>query len=254
MGQGVQLISPQTAYIMSDMLQRVTRVGTLSYAAQSGTVLSYATPDGKKYTIPIAGKTGTTQNWADAWTVGFSPYMTTAVWFGFDTPGNSLGTTQTGAIIAGTAWADFMKEAHRGLEPRDFVRPQTGLVEAEVCALSGQLPGDFCTDGTERMIFLEGTQPREICSYHSYSTTQAQSGLDIIQGTLGGTLGGPLPSSGSLLQFDDAMSGGASPAPKPSPKASAGGLDFSPGPPGLGLHRESSLALSLCERAEKGVS
>ena len=79
-----------------------------------GTYFTYTDAQGKKYTIPGAGKTGTTQNWADAWTVGFTPYYTTAIWFGFDRPGNSLGTTQSGATVAGYYWANYMLRHQQG--------------------------------------------------------------------------------------------------------------------------------------------
>jgi penicillin-binding protein 1A len=52
--------------------------------------------------------------------VGYSPYYTTAVWFGFDRPGNSLGVELTGATLAGPVWGDYMREIHRGLPRRDF--------------------------------------------------------------------------------------------------------------------------------------
>ncbi|MFQ3547061.1 MAG: PBP1A family penicillin-binding protein, partial [Termitinemataceae bacterium] len=99
-GSAIQLISPQTAYVMTNLLRKTVEQGTLAYASGYGSKFTYTDSAGKKYTIPAAGKTGTTQNWADAWTVGYTPYYTTAVWFGFDRPGNSLGVTQTGATIA----------------------------------------------------------------------------------------------------------------------------------------------------------
>ncbi len=98
-GAGMQVISQQSAAVMVDMLSKVVRYGTLSTMTNGGTYFTYTDAQGKKYTIPAAGKTGTTQNWADAWTVGFTPYFTTAIWFGFDRPGNSLGTTQSSTCV-----------------------------------------------------------------------------------------------------------------------------------------------------------
>ncbi len=217
-GQGIQVVSPQNAYIMTELLQGVLRSGTLEWETNQGTRFSYKNPDGKKYTIPAAGKTGTTQNWADAWTVGYTPYMTTAIWFGFDLPGNSLGTTQSGAVIAGKAWGSYMYDVHRGMPERGFARPQTGLVDVQVCAKSGQLPTESCSDGTIRLTFLEGTQPRELCSLHAFSSERDQKGLDTISDTAslidqsrlfqGGQNGG--------LKLDESLFGSPSTSSAPS--------------------------------------
>jgi penicillin-binding protein 1A len=177
-GQAIQLISPQTAAIMTDMLQRVVWRGTLAGPTNSGSCFTYKDDQGKKYTIPSAGKTGTTQNWADAWTVGFTPYMTTAIWFGFDQPGNSLGIDQSGAVIAGQAWAGYMRDIHRGLPMKSFTRPQTGLVSVKVCAVSGLLPTDACNEGTEDLLYLDGTQPTKYCDIHQGGQQRDTTMLD----------------------------------------------------------------------------
>jgi penicillin-binding protein 1A len=114
----------------------------------------------------MAGKTGTPQNWSDAWTVGYSSYYTTAIWFGFDKPGNSLGVNLTGATLAGPVWADYMREIHQGLPFRDFVRPASGLIDVTVCAKSGLLKTPSCNQGEVTLPFLEGTQPVLYCDVH----------------------------------------------------------------------------------------
>ncbi|HDQ14840.1 MAG TPA: PBP1A family penicillin-binding protein [Sediminispirochaeta sp.] len=155
---GKQVLSPQAAYVMVDLLQSTVDFGTLRYRR-----LNVGGFDG----MPMAGKTGTTQNWGDAWTVGFSPYYTTAVWFGFDTPGNSLGRELTGATAAGPVWAEYMKSLHSGLPLKEFERPSSGLVEMKVCAESGQIPTQLCPETIEE-IFIAGTEPKQFCSYHSF--------------------------------------------------------------------------------------
>ena len=179
MGSSIQVISPQNATVMTDMLKRVTASGTL---AGWGTALKQTGPDGVSYTIPLAGKTGTTVNWADAWTVGFSPYYTTAIWFGFDRPGNSLGVEQTGATIAGPIWADFMRDIHKGLPFKDFPYAQSGLVKVKVCSVSGQLPTEFCKDGLVDLLYLDGTQPVVSCTVHKDEGLASSSLLNIITG------------------------------------------------------------------------
>jgi penicillin-binding protein 1A len=220
-GDGLQLISPQTAYVMVDLLGRVTRSpGTLAYAMNEGKRFTYLDASGAKYTIPAGGKTGTTQNWADAWTVGFTPYVTTAIWFGFDMPGNSLGINQSGAAIAGSAWSDYMYDIHRGRPYRDFQKPQTGIIEVTVCAKSGQLLTDKCVDGSLKLLFLEGTQPTEFCALHAFSSVRDQTGIGIIQDA-GSLLGSDNlapaasgDSQGGLLRLDQSIFGeAASPPP-----------------------------------------
>ena len=221
-GQGIQLITPQTAAIMVDMLQRVVWQGTLQYPTNSGQIFSYKDQDGKKYTIPAAGKTGTTQNWADAWTVGFTPFMTTAIWFGFDKPGNSLGVTQSGAAIAGDVWARYMRDIHRGFPYKAFARPQTGLVSVRVCAVSGLLPTEACNEGTEDLLFLEGTQPNRACDIHQAGRERDKTLID---------------SLGSQVQFY-----GDKPAVDSTLKVDIPGLDLStPSPAGDGTSGDSGL-------------
>ena len=85
---------------------------------------------------------------------------------GFDMPGESLGRNQTGATAAGPVWAAYMKEIHSDLPPKEFIRPESGLIERKVCAISGKLLTDACSQGSIDEIFLTGTQPEEFCDYH----------------------------------------------------------------------------------------
>lgn len=207
-GSAIQILTPQNAYIMTELLRNTISAGTLGYASDNEQKFTYKDKSGKKFVLPAAGKTGTTQNWADAWTVGFTPYYTTAVWFGFDRRGLSLGLDNTGATLAGPAWGDYMGRIHQDLPYRDFVKPQTGLVTATVCAKSGLLPTDACNDGTVTLIFLEGTQPTGYCDYHESAGVVKRIGVERLQNQ-GLTTGEAPPSvdSGSLLidptLFDD---------------------------------------------------
>ncbi len=149
--RNIQVMSPQTAYIMTSMLQSTVAVGTLAYARR--TVDGF---DG----MPIAGKTGTTQNWTDAWTIGFTPYYTTVMWIGFDKRGNSLGRFQTGATSTGPVWARYMKSIHEDLPRISFPRPETGIVEMKIDRRTGMLPDkDTPDDQLRSEIFIAGTQP-----------------------------------------------------------------------------------------------
>ncbi|MDR3337143.1 MAG: PBP1A family penicillin-binding protein [Treponema sp.] len=165
MGGDVQVISPQNAYVMTSLLKKTVEMGTLQSGSGYGSKFTFRDEQGARYRIAAAGKTGTTQNWSDAWTVGFTPYYTTAIWFGFDKPGNSLGLNLTGATLAGPVWGDYMREIHLGLPARDFLRPSAGVIETTVCSESGLLVTSACP-GSVTLSFLQGTQPTSYCDIH----------------------------------------------------------------------------------------
>ena len=167
-GDKIQVISEQTAFVMTKLLeQTVNGGGTL--AGQKGK-FEYKAANGRSYRMPAAGKTGTTQNWADAWTCGFTPYYAAAFWFGFDKPGQSLGLNITGSTLAGYAWGDFMGEINSDLPSKDWNKPLEGVIEATVCSVSGQLLTDACGDNKTTQWFLSGTVPTEFCTVHSNTT------------------------------------------------------------------------------------
>jgi len=93
-----QTVTPDTAYIMADLLQAVVKEGTGRRALK---LTSQA---------PVAGKTGTTNEYTDAWFVGFSPKITTAVWVGRDNH-KSLGKREAGSTAALPIWIDYMEDA-----------------------------------------------------------------------------------------------------------------------------------------------
>jgi len=200
-GQGAQIVSPQNAAVMIDMLQRTVQSGTLSGPAASGLMFRYTDEGGKEYTLPAAGKTGTTQNWADAWTIGFTPYYTTGVWFGFDKPGNSLGLNQSGAVLAGDVWARYMRGINRGLPMKGFSRPQSGLVQVQVCSVSGLLPTEYCNEGTDTLLYLEGTQPTKYCDLHQLGVERDSKLLKRLEDQAK-ILGGTLPTVDPTLKLD----------------------------------------------------
>jgi penicillin-binding protein 1A len=194
-GRSLQAMTPQEAYIMVSLLQSTVSSGTLRWAA--------STVGG--FDRPIAGKTGTVQNWSDAWTVGFTPQITTAVWFGFDELGYSLGVNQTGATTAGPAWAAYMKAAHEGLPAEEFSKPNSGLLEVTVCAKSGLLPTNYCNEGTVKEIFLTGTEPRDFCDLHKYEFDRNESLKNNIKDSI--LLGDPLPAEPLLPNWAEPIFG-----------------------------------------------
>nr|MCR5606877.1 PBP1A family penicillin-binding protein [Treponema sp.] len=174
-GENIQVITPQTAYIMTELLKNTVNSGTLAWGSSKastnwslrGSKFTYTDIAGNRYTMPAGGKTGTTQNWADAWTVGFTPYYTSVFWFGFDKPGQSLGLNITGSTLSGVVWGDYMGKINEGLPYRNFDKPDTGIVTMKVCAESGEIPTDACGNEVVTGYFLEGTEPTKTCSYHA---------------------------------------------------------------------------------------
>ena len=121
-------LDPRVAYLISDILSdNIARIP--SFGEQSALEIGR----------PAAAKTGTTSDWRDNWTVGYTPDLATGVWVG--NADNAPMKDVSGITGAGPIWRDFMTSVLRNTPPRDFARPD-GLVRAEVCADSGLLPGD----------------------------------------------------------------------------------------------------------------
>ncbi|MDR0706596.1 MAG: PBP1A family penicillin-binding protein [Treponema sp.] len=196
-GADIQVISPQNAYVMTTLLKKTVEIGTLRSGSGYGSKFVFKDENGDAFRMPAAGKTGTTQNWSDAWTVGFTPYYTTAIWFGFDKPGNSLGIDLTGATLAGPVWGDFMRDIHQGLSKKDFIRPATGVVDVTVCAKSGLIPTATCNEGTVTLSFLSGSQPDRYCDLHADGA--------LIAGVTGNRASSYVFSGGDAVPESDAL-------------------------------------------------
>jgi len=169
-GSNIQVVSPQNAYIMTKIMEKTVEEGTLYYGSGYGAKFTFRDENNRSYKIPAAGKTGTPQNWSDAWAIGYTPYYSTAVWFGFDKPGNSLGVDLSGATLAGPVWGDYMRSIHQGLPYKNFIKPSSGIVDVTVCAKSGLLRTAYCNEGEVTLPFLEGTQPTQVCDIHNRSS------------------------------------------------------------------------------------
>src|SRR5687767_3789652 len=116
--------------MMSSMLADVISAGTAYRARQMG------------FTLPAAGKTGTTNDYNDAWFVGYTPHLVTGVWVGFDKP-RTIASGGYAGELAVPIWASFMKRATRGHKPEGFNRPGN-VVGLNVCRISGKLPANGC--------------------------------------------------------------------------------------------------------------
>ncbi|MDR0331610.1 MAG: PBP1A family penicillin-binding protein, partial [Chitinispirillales bacterium] len=125
-----QAITPQTAFLMSSMLNSVVCCGTA------------ASIYGLGFRRPAGGKTGTTNDYTDAWFIGFTPQVTCGVWTGVDER-RSLGYGVTGSLAAIPVWVDAMKALHNGRPVQDFSRP-IGIKSLNICAQSFGLAGGAC--------------------------------------------------------------------------------------------------------------
>jgi membrane carboxypeptidase/penicillin-binding protein PbpC len=122
---------------------------------------------------PAAAKTGTTTDWRDNWTVGYTPDLVAGVWVG--NADSAPMVHVSGITGAGPIWHDFMILALKGRPPQDFSRPD-GLVEVEVCALSGQRPTINCPHRRQEW-FITGTEPGRDCEIHRRFRIDAATGL-----------------------------------------------------------------------------
>jgi len=147
----VRVISPQTAYIMTSMMESVLNEGTGFPARLRG------------FAKPAAGKTGTTDNYSDAWFVGFTPDLVCGVWVGFDQM-KKIARDATGAGVALPIWAEFMKAALDMRPTLDFPRPE-GITVGRICSITGLLATQACPS-TRDEVFVEGTQPGGFCTTH----------------------------------------------------------------------------------------
>ena len=123
-------ISQTTAFLMSSMLADVVSSGTATGARAAG------------FKLPAGGKTGTTDDYADAWFVGYTPHLVAGVWFGFDTPAPimSRGFASTVAV---PAWARFMKAATMGARP-DWYAVPADVEKVAICRLTGARATEGC--------------------------------------------------------------------------------------------------------------
>ncbi len=160
-----EVLREESAYIMVDMLKSVLDEG-------KGTGHIARTVYG--FMRPAGGKTGTTNDWTDAWFVGFTPQIVAGVWVGIDDPSITLGDGQSGAVAALPIWARFMEAAHDSLAlpVKDFVQPD-GVVRLEICNDTKLLATESCPDIVEE-VFLQDFRPTEYCDKHRGNNRSAR--------------------------------------------------------------------------------
>ncbi len=168
-----QIADPQSVFQLVTMMQGVVQHGT-------------GVPAGAGLNRPIAGKTGTTQDFMDAWFAGFTPGLVTVVWVGFDNPA-TLGDNETGAVVAAPIWHDYMAFALKHRPVVSFRQPagvtmapwNSGAGAVVDAFKPGQVPGASTSVGSSGLIAEAPTG-----SLTSSDSSQAGSGVDSSLGGL----------------------------------------------------------------------
>ena len=143
------VMSPEESWLMVSMMKDVVRRGTAA-----GTV-------GSQFSYPAGGKTGTTNDGADVWFIGYTSDLVAGVWMGLDKPQKIKGNAQ-GGVLAAPAWTAFMREVYRRKPaPPDWPRPE-GIVVRDIDPVSGMLAGPGCA-ATVTEYFIAGTDPTQTC-------------------------------------------------------------------------------------------
>ncbi|MDR1696102.1 MAG: transglycosylase domain-containing protein [Endomicrobium sp.] len=156
-----EVLSPQTCYIMTNMLKSVIERGSGWYARNLGR--------------PCAGKTGTTNEYSDAWFIGYTPQLAAGVWVGYDDRSISLGEKSTGGTVACPIWTTFMKNALAGKPSIDFTQPEN-IEWALIDPITGLLALSK-TPGAYLEAFIKGTAPTQY--YNQTGSDEERQGLII---------------------------------------------------------------------------
>ena len=143
-----EVLSPQTSYMITNMLESALNEGTGQGTRLMG------------FMEPAAGKTGTTNDCTDAWYVGYTPELAVGVWSGFDIK-RTMGNKMTGARVSLPTWTSVMKAQYRDHHGEEFVEP-LGIVHRVICEETGLLVTPRCKKG-RREVFVDGTEPKRQC-------------------------------------------------------------------------------------------
>ena len=145
-------LSAQTSYVMTSIMESVVNGGT-----------GYHVRD--YYKGPAAGKTGTTNNYSDAWFVGYTPKYACGVWAGYDN-NNRMFKDATGGFISAPIWGEFMARID-SLPDENFAKPSSGIVTCRICSETGLLARQHCPNSVEEY-YVAGTEPEDSCETHVF--------------------------------------------------------------------------------------
>ncbi len=151
-----RVMDEDQGWLMTDALRDVVRHGT-----------AYSSVTAQGFTVPAGGKTGTTNDYADVWFIGFTPELVGSVWLGFDQRQRIMNNAQGGRLAA-PVWTSMMKEIYdRRPTPPEWRRPD-GLTVEVVDSETGYKYTPFCPPENRYVeSYIPGTEPREYCPIHS---------------------------------------------------------------------------------------
>jgi penicillin-binding protein 1A len=151
------VLSPEVAFLTLELMKEVVDRGTGSGVRRAGL----------PYGVPAAGKTGTTNESADAWFVGVTPEIAAGVWIGFDRPQRIMRSASGGGALAAPVWGRVMAEYYQGRSIPAGWTPPLDLVAVDIDRETGFLAGSMCpTDQVRREWFLRDTEPTRRCPLH----------------------------------------------------------------------------------------
>ena len=187
---GRRIFSPEVSYIITDILaDHDARVPTFGYLSPLN------------FHFPVAAKTGTSKDFRDNWTLGYTPAVTIGVWVGnFDgTPMHNV----SGMTGAGPLFRDVMLLVSSRNKTEEFPEP-TNLVHCQICPLSGKLPSTGCP-GTIDEIFLPGTEPRVPCRLNHQKGIVAAAALPAGSGSPSSGVAIVVPQEGDIFKMDPVL-------------------------------------------------
>lgn len=179
-----QVVDPNVASVTTQILRKAMLYGT-GRSANIGR--------------PAAGKTGTAQQWRDAWFVGFTPQLSAAVWVGFPEAQVSMVPPRTRIRVTGGSfpaqiWQTFMLLATANLAPDDFPEPESAFVNVPIDVTRGCRPNEFTPPEVVQVItFVSGTEPTEVCA-------EPTGGPAIAPDTIPSVVGMAYPAAVELLE------------------------------------------------------
>ncbi|MEO0294111.1 MAG: PBP1A family penicillin-binding protein [candidate division WOR-3 bacterium] len=161
-----RVLSESTAYIMINMMESVLEGGGTAYSARK-----------EGFLLPAAGKTGTTNDFRNAWFIGFTKNLCVGVWVGFDYP-RPIGDKASGAVVALPIWTQFMKDVCDSTMNYEFPIPEE-IEFRFVCTESGELATSRCPS-VKKEVFRKGEVPTNLCRLHSKEKVPPEKPIEML--------------------------------------------------------------------------